>query len=237
MSTREHNLTLVEAKVVNNGKVQLEFVQHCPNPHKKGVSSSASSIALQAMNAGDPKFEASVGGTGNYRYWINGTREQVAKAWSIDLTNLGVNHKDVLPLNIDNPKLLPATEGAVPLDVCLKLTELKASEIRTFFSPKRADKIGADIANASLPTDFKRKGKDGAYITSNGEKIWVDVDLALGVQPTHRFLLPDAQVALQPVTQVAPAMQAVPVGAPVQQVAPVAQPTQTAPNNPADLPF
>lgn len=230
-TSREHNLTLVEARVIKNGKVQLEFTQHCPNPMKKGRSSSASSLALQAMNAGDAKFEQSAGGTEIYHYYINGNREAVAKTWSIDLSALATTEGARLPLNIVNPKLLPATEGAQPLDVCLKLTELKATEMQTFYSEKALAKIRADF-NAGYKS-FKRKGKDGAFIKSNGENIYVDIDLALGTHAQHRFLPMDEEVQVF----TAPVQQTVAQTAPVQQQAPV----QTAPvqqvDTAGDLPF
>lgn len=232
MQTREHNLKLVQARRVKNAKVELTFMQHCPNPHKKGASSSARSQILQSMNAGDPKFDQSKGGSGNYYFRANGTQAEVAKAWGIDLSALGTNDRDILELNIDNPAFIDANGNKQ--DVCLQVTEILAPQMRQFYSEAQANKIARDIQDANLSTDFKRKGAEGAYILSGGHKIWVDTDIAFGAVSTHRFLPMDTQAtglgAVAPVAQ-----QQAPVTPPVQ-APPVQTPVQTSAEA-GDLPF
>lgn len=132
-------MLITEVKMVNGGKVQLEFAQMVVLPN-------ANKSILGLLNASDERFNSQPRAR---RAWLSGMPSDIEKVFNIKLDGL-VNVGDVQALNILNPEL-----GGQRLNIQFKErtdgTDYEMQNLET--SAKRAGKDGDYIYTA-----------DGAYI-------------------------------------------------------------------------
>ena len=170
---------LVGARKVKNGKVQLEWAEKINN----GVRAFS---ALQLLNASDERFSS-----GARRAWFPTEITDVEKHLGIDLserneawyvaTNTAGNDVEIMDLNILNP-----------------YTEIEG--IKYFFRMQITETTEpTEWQESNVETAAKRAGRDGDFITHNGDYIFSNSSIVL-LNPedeedkiTHSFLKPDSR--------------------------------------------
>jgi len=160
---------LVQAvKTANPSKIQLEFAEKT-----QGMEGNANAL-LSMLNASDERFTS-----GARRAWVTAEIADASKMFGINFGDdadwvMDPNlNKEVLPLGIENPTL-NGFELRIQIEETLEGTEWQLKNIET---------------------SAKRRGKDGDYITHNGQYIFSNtrvVPLKKGVEPKHVLLQADA---------------------------------------------
>jgi hypothetical protein len=163
---------LISARQVSNGeKVQLEFAEKIQQEDRP-VS------ALALLNASDSRFSS-----GARRGWLTVQPEDATKHLGIDFSDANDAWYDtekgmMMDLNILNPSAI--LNG---IQYFFRLYIFETTE-------------GTDWENANLERSAKRAGKDGDYITHEGNYIFSrgKVDLFTKEQtPTHTLLEADTE--------------------------------------------
>ena len=161
------NTLLVEAKQVNGGKIQIEFVEIIQTGDKNtGIN------LLGLLNKSDDRFSSNA-----RRAWMVGEAVDISESFGIDVgpgaSWYAKDNTEFLELNILNPVVqgykckIVVTETTTP-------TEWQADNIET---------------------KAKRKGKGGDYITHDGNYIFSNTSAILTNEDTkdmHVFLAPDS---------------------------------------------
>lgn len=179
---------LVGARKVKNGKIQLEWAEKINN----GVRAFS---ALQLLNASDERFSS-----GARRAWFPTESIDVEKHLGINLsdgneawyltTNTSGNDVEIMDLNILNP-----------------YTEIEG--IKYYFRMQITETIEpTEWQKENIETAAKRAGKEGDFITHDGDYIFSNSFIIL-VNPEdekdevkHSFLKPDARtVSLEKVKE------------------------------------
>jgi len=152
---------LVSAKLVNGGKVQLEFAEIIKNPNTK--SSSASEL-IGMLNASDARFNSAPKAR---RAWMSAEKADILTVFGIDTTDL-TTVGQTKELNLLNPTV---NKKALKIQVTetVKPTEYQA---------------------ANLEASAKRAGADGDFITSKGAYIFSNTTVVIG-EAKHTFLEAD----------------------------------------------
>ena len=155
-SLQSKNCLLIEAiKTKNPNKVQLHFAE------KKGANTNS---LLAMFNASDDRFSSKA-----TRAWISVEIEDAKKLLGVDLSATSdkwqmIDGKERMPLNIVNPVVL--SNGQL---------------------------IRVRVVETVTPTDFektdpekfaKRAGKDGDFITHNGDYIFMHKEIIM-VEPAN----------------------------------------------------
>jgi len=137
------NLTITAAKVINGGKIQLEFQQELtlPNAQPKNI--------LSLMNASDERFKQS---NGKAFAWMSGEPSDISALFKIKLDEL-VNPGDSIELKIVNPKIQD-TELNIQLVETTNGTDYDNSNIEK--TAKRAGKDGDYIVTADGEFIFRK---------------------------------------------------------------------------------
>jgi len=163
---KQGDTLLVDARQVNGGKVQLEFAEIISTTStNKGVN------LLGLINKSDDRFSSNA-----RRAWMTGEPSDIGDAFGIDL---GANAAwyasekgEMLELNVLNPIV----------------QDLRCRVIVT-------ETITPDeYQEANIEKKAKRKGKEGPFITHNGNYIFSNTDVQLTNADTkewHTFLEPD----------------------------------------------
>ena len=159
---------LVSAKRVKNGKLQLEFAEVTNTP-KDGLVN-----IVGMLNASDSRF-----GSKARRSWVTVEAKEATQYFGADFGEAGAWYMtekgEILDLNILNP-----TMNGVRCRIIIKETT-----------------EGNDWQNDNIETSAKRKGKDGDYITCEGEFIFSNSIVTLtDVEDTtslHTLLVADVE--------------------------------------------
>tara|TARA_R100001594_G_C3960782_1_gene245345 strand:- start:13 stop:636 length:624 start_codon:yes stop_codon:yes gene_type:complete len=159
------DVLLVKARNVANDKIQLEFAEVLE-------SSTRTKSALGMFNKSDSNFTS-----GARRAWMTAEPEDAAELLGInvDFTENGnwieeeTTGYDIIPLNILNPTV----EG-----VSLKV------QVTETTTPTQWQEENVERA-------AKKAGRDGDYITHEGNYIFSNTDVVLD-EATHTFLQPDS---------------------------------------------
>lgn len=148
---------LVNARKVANGKIQLEFAEII-NSNTKGVN------VLALLNKSDDRFSSNA-----RRAWMTAEPTDAAELLGI---NLGANQPwyasdkgDMLDLYILNPSMYD-TRMRVIVNETTEPTEYQAE---------------------NLERSAKRRGKEGEFITHNGDYIFSNTDVVLSNDNTEEF--------------------------------------------------
>tara|TARA_R110001592_G_scaffold62105_3_gene189766 strand:- start:1377 stop:2000 length:624 start_codon:yes stop_codon:yes gene_type:complete len=172
---------LVGARQISSGKIQLEFAEKV-NSGDRPVN------ALSLLNASDSRFSS-----GARRSWTTAEPEDATKTFGVNLSLDSDKWYDTekgmqMDLNILNPS---ATLNGIDFRFKLRITEVTSKEANEWESN--------NIERAA-----KRAGKDGDYITHNGDYIFSRTDMVLA-KPTqvveHTLLESDSQNTEVPVNQ------------------------------------
>jgi len=147
-------------------KVQLQFSQLVVNPNL-----TASRSIRGRINASDSRFNSAPKAR---KAWISGVKEDIEADFGIDLSGL-INVKDVVELNIENPRF----EDSPELELNLEVQE--TTKLNTY-----------EQANQST---WKRKGADGEFILHNGLPIVSKTDVVAG-DAQHIFLKSDVDAVV-----------------------------------------
>jgi len=158
---------LVEAKQVNGGKVQIEFAEVIQtNTVSKGIN------LLGLINKSDDRFSSNA-----RRAWMVSEAVDIGEAFGIDLgPNASWYAKDdteFLELNVLNPTA-QGYRARIVVTETIEPTEYQA---------------------ANIERKAKRKGKEGDYITHDGNYIFSNTTAVLTNENTtnmHVFLAPDS---------------------------------------------
>ncbi len=159
------NTLLVSARKINGGKIQLEFAEV--------VSTSDKGVNLLAMlNKSDDRFSSNA-----RRAWMSAEPTDAEEYFGINFgANAGwyINEKrEMLELNVLNP-MINNMRVRILVNETTEPTEYQA---------------------ANLERAAKRKGKDGDYITHDGDYIFSNTEVTLTNKDTsdmHVFLSPDS---------------------------------------------
>lgn len=157
---------LVNARKVNGGKIQLEFAEII-----KANSTGVNVLAL--LNKSDDRFTS-----GARRCWMSVEVVDAEELLSINLGNdqawyTNAKQQEILDLNVLNP-MMHETRMRVLITESTEPTEYQQD---------------------NWETQAKRRGKDGDYITHNGDYIFTQSTIILtnGVtDEAHTFLEPDS---------------------------------------------
>jgi len=154
---------LVSARKVNGGKLHLEFAEVI---EKKGQAQNI----LAMLNASDERFSSSA-----RRAWITAEPADATKLFGVDLGPAAAwemtEKGEVLFLNILNPSI-DGTRCRIQIIETTEATEWQE-------------------ANADRAA--KRKGKEGPFITHEGNYIYSNTNVVTSdVAPTHTILQPDS---------------------------------------------
>ena len=180
---------LVGARKVKNGKIQLEWAEKIVSGNARAFS------ALQLLNASDERFSS-----GARRAWFPTESIDVEKHLGIDLsdsneawyitTNTAGNDVEIMDLNILNP-----------------YTEIEGTKY--YFRMQITETTEpTEWQKENIETSAKRAGKEGDFITHNGDYIFSNSSVIL-LNPedeedeiTHSFLKPDPRtVSLEEVKE------------------------------------
>ena len=160
---------LVSARQVNGGKVQLEFAE-------KIQATDRPVNALTILNASDSRFSS-----GARRCWVTAEPEDATKQFGVDFSESNEDWYDtekgmMLDLNILNP-----------------FTNLSGTDYR--FRLQVVETVEANEWEAeNIDRAAKRAGKDGDYITHEGNYIFSRTQMVLATanqKIAHTFLTPD----------------------------------------------
>tara|TARA_R100000458_G_C8236105_1_gene216427 strand:+ start:114 stop:722 length:609 start_codon:yes stop_codon:yes gene_type:complete len=157
---------LVSARQVNGGKVQLEFAEKIQTADKP-VN------ALTLLNASDTRFSS-----GARRCWTSAEPEDASKQFGVDFSEANENWYDtergnMMDLNILNPVAQTGHRFRLQVVESTEANEWEANNIETA---------------------AKRAGKDGDFITHNGDYIFSRTQMVLAGKDQavpHTFLTPD----------------------------------------------
>ena len=164
---------LIDARKVKNGKIQLHFAERISNGDRP-------MSALTILNASDPRFSS-----GARRAWATAEVADAAERFNINFGDdgdwyVGQDKKgeevELLDLNILNPFI-----------------DVNGNKFT--FRVQVSETINANEWQAeNLERTAKRKGKDGDYITHNGDYIFSNTTVVLvpeGTEVKHTFLEAD----------------------------------------------
>ena len=160
---------LVSARQVNNNKIQLEFAE-------KIQTTDRPVNALTLLNASDARFSS-----GARRCWVTAEPEDATKQFGIDFSESSDSWYDtergmMMDLNILNP--FTNLSGT---DYRFKLQVVETTEAN-------------DWESENIERAAKRAGKDGDYITHEGNYIFSRTQMVLASadqKVVHTFLAPD----------------------------------------------
>ena len=156
---------LTNLKAVNGGKIQMEIAEIV---NERPIS------AASLFNIGDDRFSQQKA----RRAWQAGEPSQIAKLLGIDEAKLSaLKVGESLELNQLNPAIVVGTQKYL-----LKV-RIKETIIPTEWQVENLEKAA------------KRKGKDGAFITNNGNHIFSNCEVAIvkeGEVVEHIILKADA---------------------------------------------
>jgi hypothetical protein len=157
---------LCGARKVNSGKIQLEFAEI--------IQTSDRPVSLLTLlNKSDDRFA-----TRARRAWITAEPADAAEAFDINFGDDGdwyMSEKgEVMDINMLNPTYN---------DVSMKLRIFETT------TPNKWQET-------NLETSAKRRGKDGDYITHNGEYIFSNTDMVLTDGEVSHILLESDEVAV-----------------------------------------
>lgn len=148
---------LVNARKVANGKIQLEFAEII-NSNTKGVN------VLALLNKSDDRFSSNA-----RRAWMTAEPTDAAELLNIKLGPdqpwYATDKGDMLDLYVLNP-IMHDTRMRVIVNETTEPTEYQAENIER---------------------SAKRRGKDGAFITHNGDYIFSNTDVVLHNGSTDNF--------------------------------------------------
>ena len=172
---------LVGARQVSNGKIQLEFAE-------KVSASDRPVSALSLLNASDSRFSS-----GARRSWTTAEPAHASKTFGVDFSESNDKWYDSergmqMDLNILNP--------AVELNGQSYRFKLRIVEVTS----KEANEWELDNVERAA----KRAGKDGDYITHNGDYIFSRTEMVLtkpDQKVEHTLLESDTQATQTPVNQ------------------------------------
>lgn len=167
---------LISARKVSNGKIQMEFAEKI-SANDRPIS------ALTVLNASDDRFSS-----GARRGWATAEPIDAANAFGINFGDDGdwysTEKGEMMDLDILNPMFN---------DLCFRVQIIETIE-PTEWQAENVERAA------------KRAGKEGDYITHDGNYIFSNANVVLlaeGVDPVHTFLTPDtAQVKITPNTGV-----------------------------------
>tara|TARA_R100000656_G_scaffold98206_1_gene71255 strand:- start:63 stop:686 length:624 start_codon:yes stop_codon:yes gene_type:complete len=154
---------LISARKVSGGKIHLEFAEVI---EKKGQKQNI----LGILNASDERFSSSA-----RRAWITAEPADASNTFEVDFgptANWEMTEKgEMLFLNILNP--------AIDETRCrLQITETTEA---------------TEWQEANYDTAAKRKGKDGDFITNEGDYIYSNTTIVMSSEaPEHHYLTPDS---------------------------------------------
>ena len=159
---------LINARQVSNGKIQLEFAE-------KIAAKDRPVSALTILNASDDRFSS-----GARRGWATAEPVDAANALGVNFGDDGdwyaTERGEMMDLNILNPMFLTSR---------FRLQIVETTE-------------GTEWQQANVERAAKRAGKDGDYITHDGQYIFSNSNVVLmegDVAPTHTFLSADTTTA------------------------------------------
>ena len=157
---------LIGARKVANGKIQLEFAE-------KISASNRPMSALTILNASDSKFSS-----GARRSWATAEPVDASEIYNVNFGDDGEwyasERGEMMDLDILNPEF-NGTRFRVQISETIEPSEWQAENI------ERA---------------AKRAGKEGDYITHDGNYIFSNADVVLlpeGENPKHIWLTPDTE--------------------------------------------
>ena len=157
---------LVGARQVANGKISLEFAE-------KITAKDRPVSALTVLNASDDRFSS-----GARRGWATAEPIDAANAFSVNFGDDGEwytsERGEMMDLDIINPEF-NGTRFRVQITETIEPSEWQAE---------------------NLERAAKRAGKDGDYITCDGNYIFSNADVVLlpeGEKPKHTWLTPDTE--------------------------------------------
>jgi hypothetical protein len=161
---------LVDARKVKNGMIQLQFAE-------KLVTKDRPVSALTILNASDPRFSS-----GARRAWVSANILDASEKFDINFGDDGDWYSDpkgeIMDLNILNPFV-------------------EVNDSKYFFRVKVSETITANEWQAeNLDRAAKRRGKNGDYITHEGDYIFSNTTVDVvpeGADVKHTFLEADAQ--------------------------------------------
>ena len=157
---------LIGARKVANGKIQLEFAE-------KISASNRPMSALTILNASDSKFSS-----GARRSWATAEPVDASEIYNVNFGDDGEwyasERGEMMDLDIINPEF-NGTRFRVQITETIEPSEWQAE---------------------NLERAAKRAGKDGDYITCDGNYIFSNADVVLlpeGENPKHTWLTPDTE--------------------------------------------
>ena len=157
---------LISARQINNGKISLEFAE-------KITAKDRPVSALTVLNASDDRFSS-----GARRGWATAEPIDASKAFDVNFGDDGEwyssDRGEMMDLDILNPTF-DGTRFRVQITESTEPTEWQAENV------ERA---------------AKRAGKDGDYITHEGDYIFSNSDIVLlpeGQDTNHTWLTADSQ--------------------------------------------
>lgn len=173
---------LVRARIVKNGKVELEFAEFA-NANKNQTSSLLARINKSDDNWGKKKPR---------RGWMNGTVEDIVDVFGIDTS--------------DNAEWYPSKKSnGTPITVCdfniLNPVTVEGIRARIIFEETTEP---TDYQADNFETQAKRKGGEGDYITHKGEYIFTNtqiIDTDEDTSDMHTFLEPDTAAKVKEVVE------------------------------------
>ena len=166
------NTLLISARQVANGKISLEFAEKIQTKDRP-VS------ALALLNASDDRFSS-----GARRGWLNVMPEDATKYLGIDFSDANDAWYD--------------TEKGMMMDLNIMNPQVNLNGIEYFFKVYIVETTqGSDWQVKNVQKAAKRAGKDGDYITHNGDYIYSNgkIDLFTKDQePKHELLTADTEL-------------------------------------------